>query len=248
MYLSPLRGQVEWPDIPPGERSDHGTPGHALFLGPIADAIDIGRTYQVVQAVHGLEIYEAFHHYSSKDGQDYGYVIKCRLDDGRRVVYAHLQELPAKSRYERGEQIGIVSDILNYDHLHFEAEGIAAGDFKEYFGGDTVDDQGIKDLFERAIGRLPTEGEIIARRGQTYEQVRKELMHTDERYDRIRDDGYEALLGRAGTGKEVAAWRDSDKPLLLIFEELRQSPEGKAHAGIDTKAEQKIAKIKEIIG
>ena len=57
----------------------------------------------------------------------------CRLTDGTRVTYAHLQDPIPKPVFKRGEQIGIVSDILNNDHLHFEMEGVLAGDMPGLF-------------------------------------------------------------------------------------------------------------------
>jgi len=148
----PLGEKQSWDMAPPpGERSDHGTPGHGLFLGPTADGLDMGSTHLPVYAIERLELYSTWFHYSSADGQPYGWVALLARPNGLSVAYAHLQDRPEKNIYEEGEQIGIISNILNVDHLHFEMDEEVAGDMPAKLGGGDMgltdeQDQRLKDI------------------------------------------------------------------------------------------------------
>lgn len=234
-------------------RSDHGDgysygpiedrPGHEIYIKG-GDALD-------VYAAQGTAAHGGISGAVTEIGIDkYGtYYVIIEGPEGK-TVDAHLDNLTVGTgdTVQAGQVIGYISGKLNYPHIHAERQIngrslMAVEILANLLGGEAMNDQMIIDLFWIGIGRKPREDEIIARRGQTYETVRNEMMHTNERFDRIRDDGYEALLGRAGTKKDVEGWRDSDKPLLLIFEEIRQSKEGKAYAE-QGQGNEKLAALK----
>lgn len=128
----PLGPGMVWPITTPGERSDHGAPGHGLFLGSGADAQDIGNTLDQLYAVGAGGVFHQ-EEYTAGDGQYRGWNIYYQTDSGFTVVYAHCQEAANKSRYNEGEPIARVGEYLNNDHCHFEVDGVAAGDMPALF-------------------------------------------------------------------------------------------------------------------
>ncbi len=228
MYYPPLGDNQDWSNAPPpGERSDHGAPGHGLFLGSIADAIDMGTTYLPVYAISDLSIYEKWFHYSSADGQPFGWITKCLLSDRRRIVYAHLQNCPAKDTYSKGEQIDIISDILNYDHLHFEMEGVVAGDMPFLFATEVknVTRDEVIWAYRYYLGRDPDNEQIIAERvaSQTIEQVKTDVRNSPERREIVR--GLYRKYLHEPSENEVSMYAEADLSIDQISQTFRTSDE-----------------------
>lgn len=129
----PLGILQTWEGIPPpGQPSDHvgAEEGHQTFLG--GDAWDMGLVYNSAYAIASLDPIDIYE-YTAKSGQYRGWNFEARLADGRLVVYAHLQNAPEGRHYKEGEQIEIIGDYLDSDHLHFELEGVLAGDMPALF-------------------------------------------------------------------------------------------------------------------
>lgn len=128
----PLGPNQTWDGIPaPGQPSDHGGEGHGAFLG--GDGWDMGHYPIMTYAVQGFETLDIYP-YTARDGQYRGWNIIGRLDNGNLVCYAHLDACPGWGRYEEGEPIMIVGRYLNNTHLHFEEEGVLAGDMPARYG------------------------------------------------------------------------------------------------------------------
>lgn len=142
----PLGALTDYGDLPaPGQPSDHGTIGHATFLG--VDGWDFinspaGTPVYAIGHMIPISIYP-YTHYAQNDNDETqyrGWNAIFELDGGRRVVYAHLADQVAWREYAEGEQIGTVGGFLNWPHLHFEIEGILAGDLPAFLGGAKMSD------------------------------------------------------------------------------------------------------------
>jgi murein DD-endopeptidase MepM/ murein hydrolase activator NlpD len=140
----------------------------------------MGTTHLPVYAIERLELYSTWFHYSSADGQPYGWVALLARPNGLSVAYAHLQDRPDKNVYEEGEQIGIISDILNNDHLHFEMDGEVAGDMPAKLGGGdmplTQHEMDILESIRNAVfGDVPTGETNIYHILKEIRELRKEV-------------------------------------------------------------------------